>query len=157
MQLEFIFLVVGVVVSIGLWYAYSRYRKTRRDAPGTLFLYPIGKVIKEGTRTFIELREEYEPGLRGLENYTHITVIYWFDQHDLSEKRSVLTVHPMGDPENPKRGVFATHAPMRPNLIAVSQCRILSVEKNVIEIDSIDALPDSPVLDIKNAKIDSPG
>ena len=38
---------------------------------------------------------------------------------------------------------------MRPNLIALSRCEILSVKKNVIEVDSIDAFPDTPVLDLK--------
>jgi tRNA (Thr-GGU) A37 N-methylase len=39
---------------------------------------------------------------------------------------------------------------MRPNLIAISRCKILSVKDNIIEIDSIDAFPDTPVLDLKN-------
>jgi tRNA (Thr-GGU) A37 N-methylase len=45
--------------------------------------------------------------------------------------------------------VFATRAPVRPNLIALSRCRVLSVRDNVVEIDDIDAFPDTPVLDIK--------
>ena len=47
------------------------------------------------------------------------------------------------------RGVFATRAPVRPNLIALSRCRVLGVQGNVIEIDGIDAFADTPVLDIK--------
>ena len=58
-------------------------------------------------------------------------------------------MHPRGNPANPLRGVFATRAPVRPNLIALSRCRVLAVRDNVIEIDAIDALPDTPVLDIK--------
>jgi tRNA (adenine37-N6)-methyltransferase len=50
---------------------------------------------------------------------------------------------------NPLRGVFATRGPVRSNLIALSRCRMLSVEGSVIEIDDIDALADTPVLDIK--------
>jgi tRNA (Thr-GGU) A37 N-methylase len=45
--------------------------------------------------------------------------------------------------------VFATRAPVRPNLIALSRCRVISVNDNLIEIDEIDAFPDTPVLDIK--------
>jgi tRNA (Thr-GGU) A37 N-methylase len=48
------------------------------------------------------------------------------------------------------RGVFATHSPVRPNLIAISRCRILSVRDNIIEIDGIDAFDGTPVLDLKN-------
>ncbi|PVV25773.1 MAG: hypothetical protein B6D74_02610 [gamma proteobacterium symbiont of Ctena orbiculata] len=61
----------------------------------------------------------------------------------------MLQVHPRGNPDNPLRGVFATRAPVRPNLIALSRCRILSIVGNRIEIDDIDAFPDTPVLDIK--------
>lgn len=46
-------------------------------------------------------------------------------------------------------GVFATRSPVRPILIGMSLCRILSIKDNIIEIDAIDALPDSPVLDLK--------
>lgn len=81
---------------------------------------------------------------------SHVTVIYWFDRNDTPEKRVVLQVHPQGNKANPMRGVFATHSPVRPNLIAISRCKILTVRDNVIEIDSIDAFPDTPVLDLKN-------
>jgi len=41
---------------------------------------------------------------------------------------------------------------LRPNLIALSRCKVLSVKRNVIEIDTIDAFADTPVLDIKPYK-----
>jgi tRNA (Thr-GGU) A37 N-methylase len=46
--------------------------------------------------------------------------------------------------------VFATRAPVRPNLIAISRCRILAVRGTVIEVDEIDAFDGSPVLDLKS-------
>ncbi|MGD8590945.1 MAG: TrmO family methyltransferase, partial [Chromatiales bacterium] len=64
-------------------------------------------------------------------------------------RRAILQVHPRRNPANPLRGVFATRAPVRPNLIALSRCRVISVNDNLIEIDEIDAFPDTPVLDIK--------
>jgi tRNA (Thr-GGU) A37 N-methylase len=67
----------------------------------------------------------------------------------IKRRRSILQVHPRGDSENPLGGVFATRAPFRPNLIALSRCRVLAVDGNVILIDDIDAFPDTPVLDIK--------
>ncbi|MFA4970030.1 MAG: TrmO family methyltransferase, partial [Sulfuritalea sp.] len=63
--------------------------------------------------------------------------------------RAVLQVHPRGDPERPLRGVFATRSPLRPNLIALSEARVLAVRGNVVEIDGIDAFADTPVLDLK--------
>ena len=116
----------------------------------SFIVYPIGKVEKKGNRTFIVINKKYEAGLKGLENFSEMTVIYWFDRNDTPEKRAILQVHPRGNPENPIRGVFATHSPVRPNLIAISRCNILSVKNNIIEIDQIDAFDDTPVLDLKN-------
>ena len=106
--------------------------------------------MKDSGRTFIVLDEKYEPALMGLEKLSHVTVVYWFDRNDTPEKRSILQVHPQGNAQNPLRGVFATHSPVRPNLIAISRCKIISVRGTVIEIDEIDALPNSPVLDLKS-------
>lgn len=110
---------------------------------------PIGWVRKADGRTIIEVAHQYQTALLGLEDLETIWVLYWFDRNDTPEQRSILQVHPRGNPENPLRGVFATRAPVRPNLIALSRCRILSVRDNLIEIDDIDAFPDTPVLDIK--------
>lgn len=78
-----------------------------------------------------------------------IWVIWWFHCNDTPRMRSTLKVHPRGNLANPLKGVFATRAPMRPNLIALSRCKVLSLKRNVIEIDTIDAFADTPVLDIK--------
>lgn len=111
---------------------------------------PIGWVRKADGRTTIVVNKKYQPGLLGLDQFSHVWVLYWFDRNDASEKRAILQVHPRGNPDNPIRGVFATHAPVRPNLIAISRCKILSIQENVIEIEDIDALPDTPVLDLKS-------
>jgi tRNA-Thr(GGU) m(6)t(6)A37 methyltransferase TsaA len=110
---------------------------------------PVGWVRKEGGRTTIVVEPQFQPALLGVESLSSIWVLYWFDRNDTPEKRRILRVHPRNNPENPLRGVFATRAPVRPNLIALSRCRVLSVTDNVIEIDGIDAFSDTPVLDIK--------
>ena len=112
-------------------------------------VYPIGTVEKRDGRTFIVLDKKYEAGLKGLETHSYVDVVYWFDKNDTPEQRAILQVHPRGDPSNPLTGVFATHSPVRPNLIAISRCNILSVTGNVIEIAEIDAFEGSPVLDLK--------
>ena len=113
-------------------------------------VYPIGRVKKTEGRTTIVLDKKYQPGLMGLDRFSHVWVLWWFDRNDTPEKRSILQVHPRGDPANPKRGVFATHAPVRPNLIAMTRCKIVSIKENVIEIEKIDAFDNTPVLDLKN-------
>ncbi|UCG47428.1 MAG: SAM-dependent methyltransferase [Phycisphaerales bacterium] len=110
---------------------------------------PIGRVTRKNDRTFIEIDEKYKAGLKGLERHSYVTVVYWFDRNDTPQKRSILEVHPRADVNNPLTGVFATHSPFRPNLIAISRCDIVSVKDNVIEIESIDAFDGSPVLDLK--------
>ena len=109
---------------------------------------PIGWVRKSEGRTTIEVDRRYLPALLGVDQLESIWVFYWFDRNDSPQQRAILQVHPRGDLDNPLRGVFATRAPVRPNLIALSRCRVLSVKGNVIEIDAIDAFPDTPVLDI---------
>ena len=120
------------------------------EKPKEFKVHPIGYVRKTENKTTIVLDKKYEPGLLRMEKQSEIWVLWWFDQNDTPEKRSILQVHPRGNPDNPLTGVFATHSPVRPNLIAMTRCKIISVKDNVIEIESIDAFPDTPVLDIKS-------
>ena len=99
--------------------------------------------------TEIHIRDEFSDALLGLDAFSHIHVIYWFHQNDTPEKRRILRVHPRKDERNPLTGVFATHSPARPNLLALCLCRILSITSNRIRIDDIDAYDGSPVIDIK--------
>jgi tRNA-Thr(GGU) m(6)t(6)A37 methyltransferase TsaA len=115
----------------------------------TFTMSPVGWIRKTGGKTYIEIEKRYQPALLGVSELTSIWVLWWFDRNDSPEKRSVLQVHPRGDPSQPLRGVFATRSPLRPNLIALSSVRVLSVRDNVIEIDDIDAFADTPVLDLK--------
>ena len=121
----------------------------RQVAEPQYTLKPIGWVRKSDGKVRIIVDKKYQPGLLGVEKLSEIWVLYWFDRNDTPEKRSVLQVHPRGNTENPLTGVFATRSPMHPNLIAVSRCKVRSVKDNVVEIDEIDALPDTPVLDLK--------
>ena len=113
------------------------------------YLKPVGIIRKREGKTGIEIFDDYTDALLGLDGFSHIVVLYWFDQNDTFEKRRVLQVHPRKDPRNPLTGVFATHSPQRPNLIALTVCKIISIHDNLIEIEDIDALDGSPVIDIK--------
>lgn len=112
-------------------------------------VYPIGWVRKADGKTTIVLEKKYQPALLGVEKLSEIWVLWWFDRNDTPQRRSILQVHPRRDRANPLTGVFATRAPMRPNLIALSRVKVLSVKGNVLEIDEIDAFADTPVLDLK--------
>ena len=118
----------------------------------TFTMHPIGVVQNvEGKPVALKIADEYVEGLEGLEHCSHVMVLWWFDKNDTPEKRRTLKVHPCGDERNPLTGVFATRSPRRPNLVAVTICKVLSVEDGVVTIDEIDAFDGTPILDLKSA------
>jgi tRNA-Thr(GGU) m(6)t(6)A37 methyltransferase TsaA len=112
-------------------------------------LHPVGKVRKKGKVVQLQITDKYTDALKGLDGYSHVFVLYWFDRNDTPKKRSILQVYPQGNRKNPRTGVFACRAPVRPNLIALSLCKILSIEGGTVRIEKIDALDGSPILDLK--------
>ena len=112
-------------------------------------LYPVGEVKRQHGTTKLRIFERYRDALKGLYGFSHAIVLYWFDRNDTPEKRNILQVHPRGNKKNPLTGVFACRAPVRPNLIALSLCKILDIRGEVLSVDKIDALDGSPILDIK--------
>lgn len=112
-------------------------------------LRPVGLVHKEKGQATLILNKEFEPALLGLDGFSHVWVFYWFDRNDTPKKRSKLQVHPMRDRTKPLTGVFACRSPVRPNLIGVSICRVVSFKGNVVEIEKIDAFSNTPILDLK--------
>ena len=138
----------GIIVVSSLLFVRVGYAADLNTAP-VFEVRPIGWVRKADGKATIEIEEQYRPALLGVENLDSIWVLYWFHRNDTPEMRAILQVHPRRNPDNPIRGVFATRAPVRPNLIALSRCRVLGVRGTTIEIDGIDAFADTPVLDIK--------
>ncbi len=119
------------------------------DGGQSFSLRPIGRVEIAKDKAALRIFEPYVEGLLGLEAWSHVQVFYWFDRNDTPEKRRILRVHPRGNRENPLTGVFACRSPFRPNLIALSLCRILAVEGAVVRVEGIDAFDGTPVLDLK--------
>ncbi|MBF0252139.1 MAG: SAM-dependent methyltransferase [Alphaproteobacteria bacterium] len=142
---------LSAILALVVWGVSSAALAEDAGKSGTFLLHPIGHVEKTGAATTIVLDERYEPGVLGMESGDKIWVLWWFDRNDTAEMRAILQVHPRGNPDNPLTGVFSTRSPVRPNLIALTRCTVLAVRGNVIEIDAIDAFPDTPVLDIKRA------
>lgn len=86
--------------------------------------------------------------LQGLAEFSHVEVLFYLHQVD---EDSVVTGHrrPRGNPNWPEVGIFAQRGKARPNRIAATICRLLSVEDLTVKIQGLDALDGSPVLDIK--------
>ena len=103
-------------------------------------IQPSGAVNVTGT---IVVDEAYEQGLRDLEGFSHIILLYYFHQ----SKGYNLTVKPFLDDQ--KRGLFSTRAPRRPNPIGLSIVRLIKIEANQLTIKGIDVLNGTPLIDIK--------
>ncbi|MCD6388267.1 MAG: tRNA (N6-threonylcarbamoyladenosine(37)-N6)-methyltransferase TrmO [Desulfobulbaceae bacterium] len=104
---------------------------------------PIQPAGAEGVCGTIEILPEFSEGLKDLEGFSHLILIYHF--HQVRERK--LSVTPFMDTK--KRGVFATRAPMRPNPIGLSIVKLLTVKGNKLDIENVDMLDNTPLLDIK--------
>lgn len=92
---------------------------------------------------WVELFPEYQTGLQDLDGFSHIFLLYVFH----CSRGFNLTVQPFLD--NVQRGLFATRHPCRPNPIGLSIVRLLYIQENRLDIDGVDVLDGTPLLDIK--------
>ena len=104
---------------------------------------PIQPTGASGIQAIVEVFPEFAEGLRDLEGFSHIILLYHF--HRVQESR--LTVTPFLDSQ--PRGVFATRAPKRPNPIGLSIVKLLGIEQNILHVENVDILDGTPLLDIK--------
>ena len=93
----------------------------------------------------IEFKPEYQEGLKDLDGFSHVYLIYYF--HKATEYK--LTVVPFNDLTNTPRGVFSTRTPMHPNNIGLSIVELIDVKDNIVTIKGVDILDGTPLLDIK--------
>jgi len=104
---------------------------------------PVQPWCAAGTEGHIQVFDPYVEGLRDLEGFQRIWVLFWC--HRASKPR--LTVIPYRD--TVAHGVFATRAPARPNPIGLSTLRLFGVSGNLLHVGEIDILDGTPLLDIK--------
>ncbi|MGC8604866.1 MAG: tRNA (N6-threonylcarbamoyladenosine(37)-N6)-methyltransferase TrmO [Desulfomonilaceae bacterium] len=104
---------------------------------------PIQPLGAQGVKGIVEVYPEYAKGLQDIDGYSHLILIYLFHL----SKSSDLLVKPFLD--NKLRGVFSTRAPKRPNPIGFSVVKLLAVKDNRLEIEDVDIVDNTPLLDIK--------
>ena len=110
----------------------------------------IGKVTRaEEDLSTIEVLPEYRDGLYRLSEHKHIVVLYCFHLRDDKNHGGPLQVVPRRHGETELRGVFASHSPSRPSPIGLTEVDLLSVEGCTLTVRGLDALVDSPIVDIK--------
>ena len=104
---------------------------------------PIQPIAAEGIKGYIEILPRYTAGLKDIEGFSHLTLLYHF--HKISGYE--LEVVPFMDTES--HGIFSCKAPKRPNAIGLSTVRLISVDGNKIHIEQVDMLDGTPLIDIK--------
>ena len=90
----------------------------------------------------------FEDALDGIEEFSHIVVIYWMHRSAVWE-HSRSRIHPQGRPELPLVGILVTRSPVRPNPLGMTVTRLLERSGNTLKVSGLDALDGTPVVDIK--------
>lgn len=103
-------------------------------------IQPAGAAGVEGT---VEVFEEYRAGLKDLDGFSHVILLYHFHRSEGFK----LEVVPFMD--TVPRGLFSTRAPRRPNPIGLSVVQLDRIENGVLHVRNVDILDGTPLLDIK--------
>lgn len=104
---------------------------------------PIQPTSAKGIRGSIEIFPQYTEGLKDLEGFSHIILIFHFHL----AREAALIQKPYMDTE--RHGVFAIRSPSRPNPIGISVVRLLGIDGNTLHIEDVDIIDGTPLLDIK--------
>jgi len=120
------------------------------DAIGTVssqIKHPRERGWEKAVSTIV-VDESLTEALDGLEEFSHIMVLYWMHQVPAPGKLP-LKVHPRGRQELPLVGLFATRSPRRPNPVGLATVRLIQRRGNILEVEGLDAIDGTPVIDIK--------
>jgi len=104
---------------------------------------PIQGMFKKDVFGKIELFSKYQQGLKDVEGFSHLILIYYFNR---AKEENLI-----GKPflEDDSHGIFAIRSPMRPNHIGISIVKLEKIENGVIVFSEVDILDNTPLLDIK--------
>ena len=93
----------------------------------------------------IVVEEKFTDALNGIEDYSHVIIVYWMDK----VKDYVITHRPQGNPDVPIVGIFSCRCPQRPNPIAITTVKLVDHNGNRIKVKGLDILDGTPIIDIK--------
>ena len=115
---------------------------------GTLhFIGVVEKSTEQEGR--IRVFSKYCAGLKGIEDYSHIIVLYWAHLRDIEEERKTLLVFPKRHSVKVEKGVFACRSPSRPNPIGLCVVELTKIEECTLVVKGLDAFENTPIVDIK--------
>ena len=103
----------------------------------------FGKFAEEISEIIVD--EKFTGALKGIDDYSHVIIVYWMDQ----VKEHVIVHQPQGNPHVPIVGIFACRCPQRPNPIAITTVRLMAHIGNKIKVKGLDILDGTPIIDIK--------
>jgi tRNA-Thr(GGU) m(6)t(6)A37 methyltransferase TsaA len=104
---------------------------------------PIQPGGAAGMKGIVEVFDEYRAGLKDLDGFSHIILLYHF------HRSQGFSLHVVPFMDSKPRGLFATRAPKRPNPIGVSVVQLDKIEDGVLHVQNVDILDRTPLLDIK--------
>lgn len=104
---------------------------------------PIQPSRAQGARGTVHIDPRFHDGLKDLEGFERVWLIYWFHRAPIAR----LTVTPFLDTE--ERGIFATRAPTRPSPIGMSVVRLIAVRDGQLDVEGVDMVNGTPLLDVK--------
>jgi len=110
----------------------------------------IGRVKESGeAEAKVEIFQEFCDGLRGVDEFSHLIILYWFHLRDNEKERRTLLVFPKRHAVNVKKGVFACRSSSRPNPIGLCVVELVKAEECILTVRGLDAFKNSPIIDIK--------
>ena len=95
--------------------------------------------------TEIVIDDNYSDGLEGIEEYSHLIILYWLDKVD----KVKLKMRPQGKKDVPEVGIFACRCPWRPNPIGMTTVKVIERNGNILRVKGLDVLDGTPLIDIK--------
>jgi tRNA-Thr(GGU) m(6)t(6)A37 methyltransferase TsaA len=104
---------------------------------------PKGLGVKHDAEGVLEVLPEFELGLKDVEGFSHLFVLWVFDR---SQGFDLVGAPPV---DNQPHGVFATRSPRRPNPIGLTVVELLCRERGSLFVHGVDMLDGTPILDIK--------
>ena len=110
----------------------------------------IGVVEKAGEQEArVRVFPEFCTGLKGVEDFSHLIILYWIHLRNSEEERRTLLVFPRRHAVDVEKGVFACRSPSRSNPIGLCVVELLKIDRCILTVKGLDALEDSPIIDIK--------
>jgi tRNA-Thr(GGU) m(6)t(6)A37 methyltransferase TsaA len=109
------------------------------------------RIVEEAGEQEAKIRvfPEFCAGLKGIEDFSYLIVLYWLDSYDTEEKRRTLLVFLRRHRVNVEKGVLACRSPSRPNPIGLCVVELVKVEGCRLTVTGLDAFESSPIVDIK--------